>query len=69
MPSVLTQKDQTLDEIVFQAYGLNPQMLGPVNDANPHLAGRSLHLPAGLSVSLPELSTTPKPVKTVNLWD
>lgn len=69
MAVAITLKDQTLDEIVYQAYGLNPQMLGQVKAANPHLASYPPHLPAGLFVQLPDLSKTPNTVKTVNLWD
>lgn len=69
MDTIITQKDQTLDDIVYQVYGDRPQMLAPLTDANTHVLDVGIHLPAGLTINLPPVSETPKTVTTLNLWD
>ena len=67
--TIVTQKGQTLDDIVFQVYGDRPQMLTSLTETNSHVLGLGIRLPAGVTINLPPVLETPKTVKTVNLWD
>lgn len=69
MATVITQKGQTLDDIVYQVYGVRPQMLDVLMNANPHLLDYDLHLPAGLAVNLPPIAETAENTHIINLWD
>lgn len=62
-------KNETLDAIVFRAYGDAPQMLAPLIAANPNILHLGIHLPEGTPINLPPTERTSKTVQTVNLWD
>lgn len=69
MGTLVTQKGQTLDDIVYHVYGDRAQMLAPLTEANTHVLELGVHFPAGITINLPPVLETPKTVKTVNLWD
>ncbi len=65
----ISQEGQTLDDIVFAHYGLAPQMLEPVINANLNILGLGIHLPAGVQINLPTIDAAPPRAQIVNLWD
>ena len=67
--TVISRAGQTLDDIVFENYGFARHMLEAVKAANPAALRLGIHLPAGLSINLPEITTAQSEAVTVNLWD
>lgn len=63
---VRTSDGDVLDAIVFVHYGDVTGAVELVLEANRHLAGMSVVLPAGIEIALPPLSQRNKPV--VRLW-
>ncbi|VVE34965.1 tail protein X [Pandoraea fibrosis] len=63
---VRTSDGDVLDAIVFAHYGHVVGAVEIVLEANRHLAGMSVVLPAGIEISLPPLPQRNKPV--VRLW-
>jgi len=58
-----------IDDIVLRHYGaLNPAMLRQVLDANPGLAEWA-KLPAGVSVTLPDIEQPASTTTVPALWD
>jgi len=55
-----------LDEICWRHYGSEQQMMA-VLEANPGLVERGEVYPAGLNITLPEI-TEPPAVQPVSLW-
>lgn len=72
MTIYVTSDGDVLDAVIVAHYGQRADALGKVLQsvlaANPGLAERGAVLPAGVSISLPELPAVPS-TPTVRLWD
>jgi len=63
-----TRDGDMVDEICWRFYGDRTGAAEAVLEANPGLADRGAILPAGLTVTLPDLRTPQAPA-VVRLWD
>lgn len=64
-----THDGDTADSIAYAHYGTTgARVVEQLLDANPGLADAGPLLPAGLTVSLPEIDTTAK-AEGLRLWD
>jgi len=63
----LTRTGETLDAIAYRVYGTE-QAAHAILAANPRVAQQPAKLPAGLTLTLPDLPTTAAPPSTVRLW-
>ena len=65
----LTSDGDTADQIAWDYYGTRDGLaVERLLDANPGLADRGRLLPAGVTITLPDLPT-PATQKGVRLWD
>lgn len=64
----VTIDGDVLDAVIHRVYGVGPDALGVVMDANPHIRAMPVHLPVGTRIVLPSLPT-PEPPPRVRLWD
>ena len=65
----ITREGDTMDFIAWKHYGATTnRVVEKVLDANRGLADRGPILPAGLSITLPEI-TAPAKAKGVKLWE
>ncbi|MBO6755767.1 MAG: tail protein X [Roseibium sp.] len=62
----VTAENDMVDLIAWNYYGRHATVA--VLDANPGLAEHGPHLPAGLTITLPQLPSEP-PAPTISLWD
>ncbi|MCV0378987.1 tail protein X [Nitratireductor sp.] len=65
----VTRQNEMLDAICRRIYGDESGYVEKVLDANPGLAARSMPLPMGIEIVLPELALTREAVPVVYLWD
>ncbi|KPU83667.1 hypothetical protein JI58_08130 [Marinosulfonomonas sp. PRT-SC04] len=63
-----TQEDDVLDAIVYRHYGRHQGTTEAVLEANRGLASYGLVLPAGLTITLPDIEAD-QPVQSVKLYD
>lgn len=64
-----TRDGDTVDVIVWRHYGAqSPDVLRQVFEANPGLADRGAILPAGVSITLPDIVRPAGLTKGVSLW-
>ncbi len=68
MAQYITKDGDMVDAIVCAQYGAESPYAEAVLAANPGLAARGPHLPAGLTIELPEIEAQAT-VETVKLWD
>lgn len=69
MTTYIASADDTVDFIVWRAYGTqDARVVERVLEANPGLADLGETLPAGTSITLPELDTKTERAG-VRLWD
>jgi len=68
MTTVISQQSDTVDQICLRHYGRTAGVTEQVLDANPGLAERGPIIPAGVTITLPEV-TQKAEQKIVNLWD
>ncbi|WP_275098062.1 tail protein X [Sedimenticola hydrogenitrophicus] len=68
MTTVISQQNDTVDQICRRHYGRTAGVTEQVLDANPGLAERGPVIPSGVTITLPEI-TVQAEIKTVNLWD
>lgn len=69
MNTYLTREGDTIDFVCWKFYGSTAnKVVESVLDANFGLADYGAQLPAGLAISLPEL-TEPSKTQGVKLWD
>lgn len=69
MTTYIASAGDTVDFVVWRAYGTqDARVVERVLDANPGLADLGESLPAGTSITLPELDTTTERAG-VRLWD
>ena len=66
--SVVTVQGQMVDQIALAAYGRTDGATEAILAANPTLAGLPPRLPAGLTILLPTIASSPI-AATVRLWD
>lgn len=64
-----TRDGDMLDDICFQYYGKNTQMLEQVLERNPGLAQHGSVFSAGLIINLPSAPTLDTVKQTIRLWD
>lgn len=66
----ITRQGDTVDSICWKHYGTERGgTTEAVLEANRGLAANGPILPAGLSITLPELAAPAKAETTINLWD
>lgn len=67
---IITQEDDVLDELLVRNLGSSAS-ISAVLANNPVLATYGAHLPANLSIEIPEIAETTKnkEKKVVALWD
>lgn len=65
---MLTREGDTVDQLALEAYGRTGETTEALLDANPDLAGLGPLLPAGLTITAPELAAEPA-LKRVRLWE
>ena len=63
---IITRENDMLDDIVWRHYGRH-DALDAVLEANPELARLAPLLPAGLTITLPDLPT-PSDAPVIRLW-
>lgn len=67
--SYKTSDGDTVDYIAWKVYGTQAgRVTEQVLEANPGLADQGPILPAGLTITLPDIAQ-PAPVQGVRLWD
>lgn len=60
----------TVDLVVYEAFGRqDDRLVEQVFELNPGLAAKGTYLPLGTVVILPDISSAPRILKTVRLWD
>ena len=69
MITYITEHDDLLDAVCYQHYGVSDGATEAVLENNPVLALHPMHLPAGLSINLPDLDLPSESVGQVQLWD
>jgi phage tail protein X len=67
MTTYITNDDDTLDYIVWKHYGKTAGVLEQVLNANRHLAGFGAVLPAGVKITLPDI-TPPANNQKIKIW-
>ncbi len=67
MTTYITKDGDTLDYIVWKKYETTTGMLEKVIDANRHLATYDAILPAGITITLPD-ATTSTSTEKIKLW-
>lgn len=68
--TIYTTKDgDMVDEICWRHYGNSKGYTEAVLEANYRLEDQPLQLPAGLRITLPEVSVTTENAAVVRLWD
>jgi phage tail protein X len=65
----VTQAGDRVDSIAYKAYGASAGYTEAILAANPGLADYGPLLPAGLTVTLPDLAAQAQQIQTVKLWD
>ena len=69
MTTYITREGDTVDYVAWKYYGATTNLVvETVLEANPGLADRGTILPAGVSITLPEI-TAPARNLGVKLWD
>ena len=63
-----TVDGDVLDAILYTRYGVGPDAMTPVLRANPHMRDLPSVLPAGITITFPELPVTVTSTKVI-LWD
>lgn len=65
----ITRDGDTVDYIAWAQYGSQlSQVINAVLEANPGLADRGPVLPAGITMTLPDVDTSPATSDGVSLW-
>ena len=64
--TLTTTDGDMIDEICQRHYGKTDGLVELVIEANPHLLSYPLRLPAGLTITLPAIDTTP--ARHTRLW-
>lgn len=64
----ITRQFDEVDEICWRYYGRTQQTVEIVLQANPNLADLMPILPAGITISLPEIPA-PSTSETLRIWD
>lgn len=67
MAEYITKDNETLDYIVWRHYGATDGIMERVLDANRHLAQYDAALPAGVKITLPDI-TQPSNTNKIKLW-
>lgn len=67
--TVRANAGETIDALVWRALRRGPSAVEAVLQANPHLAGQGLFLPAGLAVEIPAAASAPATRPMINLWN
>ena len=68
MTTIISQKNDTVDAICQRHYGQTTAVTEAVYNANPGLAEQGLTLPAGISITLPDVQPETQE-SSINLWD
>lgn len=66
---VRANQGDTVDQLCWRHLGRCAGVTEQTLALNPGLAELGTHLPAGTPVTLPDLTATPTPTSTVQLWD
>jgi phage tail protein X len=70
MANYLTKQGDMLDDVCDKYYGTSRNgVTEAVLQANPGLARHGPRMPAGLTITLPDIQTPAKAEKLVQLWD
>ena len=69
MDIYITEHDDVLDAVCYQHYGESDGITEAILENNPLLALYPIHLPAGLSINLPDLDLPTESAGQVQLWD
>lgn len=68
METVIAQKNETLDALVYRITG-SSKLVEQVYQANPNLADLGTHLPHGTAVNIPNTAAAKtKTIKRQTLW-
>lgn len=65
----VTQKGDTLDLICHREYGGQAGVYEQVLEANPHIKNIAHRFPAGVEITLPDLSAQNRASQPLRLWD
>ena len=63
-----TTANDMVDAIAYKVYGATAGYTEAILAANPGLAGQGPLLPAGIAITLPDLSDQAQQIQTVKLW-
>jgi phage tail protein X len=63
-----TQANDMVDTIAYKTYGATAGYTEAILAANPGLADEGPLLPAGITITLPDLSDQALQIQTVKLW-
>ncbi|HGJ5877305.1 MAG TPA: tail protein X [Arsenophonus sp.] len=66
---VLSQQNESLDEICFRYYGTNIGTVERVLAVNPGLCDQATRLPMGVEIQLPEIASLSSNRLQLVLWD
>lgn len=69
MATVVTGQYDTVDSICFKYYGTTLGTVEQVLKANPKLCDYAPHLPEGITVILPSLTTAAETIEVIRLWE
>lgn len=65
----LTAEGDALDLICYRAYGAQAGVAEQVLEVNPHIKANAHDLPAGVTITLPDLNPRATAAQTARLWD
>lgn len=65
----VTKKGDALDLICHREYGAQAGVAEQVLEANPHIKNIAHRFPAGLEITLPDLSVQDSASQPLRLWD
>ncbi|HGJ5864551.1 tail protein X [Arsenophonus nasoniae] len=66
---VLSQQNESLDEICFRYYGTCSGTVERVLEVNPGLCNHAARLPMGVEIQLPEIRAATSNRSQIMLWD
>ncbi len=69
MATVRTQQGETVDDLVWRAFGRTAGLVELVYELNPGLADLGTILPSGITVTLPERPAQKPTAPLLQLWD
>ena len=68
MQQYTTKANDMVDAIAYKVYGATAGYTEAILAANPGLADQGPILPAGITITLPDMSNQAQQIQTVKLW-